>query len=242
VLVALLINQLGETAVSGLNFNPYLFFGHQTTESSNFEITQTGNIDYQNIKQINEKQSMGIDNIVPIAESALLDDYADTVKGEITFTVDIDPSPMELCYPAEYVIGTITADVYGNYEPYLGCETYWGTQIVTISQTKSSDWNHVKGGECRIEWAWTPDAGCDYDEYIGTIITNEEISLASNQWPDVYGPLDYVDPSGGYGTFPDIQCKKVDFYIETDWSGCRNFAQQGMTFISVQDNYQFPNI
>ncbi|MFX0206881.1 MAG: hypothetical protein ACFFDT_12920 [Candidatus Hodarchaeota archaeon] len=237
VFVALVVYNLsgilgGTTLLSG-NIQP--LFDHQTMlENYDGGEIPAINKNYQTkINKIGKKSNSGIDNIVPIPEKALFEDYRDTIQGSITYTLNIAPDPMELCYSPGATIGTITADVYGNYEPFK--PSCGGIQTVIIGQSKGSDWGHTKGGLCRIDWVWTPDAGCSYDEYIGTIVAEEEISLASNQWPVINAPWAMELGTGGYGTYPTIPCKKVDFDITTDWTGCRNFDQQGFRVILVQD-------
>jgi hypothetical protein len=120
--VALIISHVGATAISGVNLNPHLFFGHQTTESSNFETTQTGNIEYQNYLPLNGKKMIsGIDHIVPRADQSVWCEKEIYVKeGYIDFN-SILPEYLDIKVKDNktgYVDGwQFVVDVVGGYEP-----------------------------------------------------------------------------------------------------------------------------
>ena len=234
--MALVITNVGATAVSGVNLNPHLFFGHQTIESSSFETTQTGNIDYQNIKQLSKKQSMGIDNIVPIAESS---DWADidVADGYLTYIGDNLPSDLPLCIEQTDIDPwTVTVQSYGGYTPVDFMSTVYLRQ-----GTPAWTWKY---NEYYINVTWTVDPAyvktcCADQQWIAdfTIPTGmypeDKICFDAENYPD-------VTPFSMYKWYGDPVCneiipgKQVQWRFDSTWSGCHE-EDQYFTIISVRE-------
>ena len=134
------------------------------------------------------------------------------------------PALLPLCLNNDTMTGWyIDFLIYGGYTPWGGC----------IAVLQKADFKGTVG----IEWNLMFEGDCGLDTWRATFYTYRDISLDSNQYPDVT-PFCLSFPDG-QDTIPG---KDVYFGFTTDWTGCVPGNNQDFTIIHSHSSLSSRNL
>ncbi|MFX0086431.1 MAG: hypothetical protein ACFFAU_12245 [Candidatus Hodarchaeota archaeon] len=246
IIIAFLIYNWSATAISGVTINPYLFFDHQSVESSYSNRPSYNFSESLNIQITSDKSNMGIDKNVPIAESKWLDGVK-VEQGSMKYYLDVpDNLPMHLT-ETDINSWILWVNVTGGYEPFE--DNDYKTSSIKVYQKDREGTGTELVGVIKILWTrgtYYPSNtylwNADFDIIWSKSDPNAEyISLDSSYYPLVSSdPLSPDDDWKLEDNLPDyIPRKEVDLKFKTWWSGCEQ-PDQSFLIISVRANYQFP--